>query len=70
MQVEGLAAPDSADVDLWLGCPKLNILEQISLALIYQPWQDGQLSWLVATCVSSSDDGVQTLDLMRPNHAP
>ena len=36
-QVEGLAAPDGADVDLWLGCPRLNILEQISLLLMYGP---------------------------------
>ena len=54
-QVEGLAAPDGADVDLRhpdlrLGCCRLNILERISLLLIYQPWEDGQLSWLVATC--------------------
>ena len=27
MQVEGLAAPDGADVDLRPECPKLNILE-------------------------------------------
>ena len=26
MQVEGLATPDGADVDLHLGCPRLNIL--------------------------------------------
>ena len=26
-QIEGLAAADGADVDLRLGCPRLNILE-------------------------------------------
>ena len=31
MQVEGLAAPDGADVNLRLGCPRLNILERMSL---------------------------------------
>ena len=36
-QVEGLAAPHGADVDLRLGCSRLNILERISLALIYRP---------------------------------
>ena len=68
-QVEGLAAPDGADVDLWLGCPRLNILERISLVLIYRLREDGQLSWLVATCVGSSDDWVRTQDLRRPNPA-
>ena len=34
------------------------------------PREDGQLSWLVATCVSSSDDWVRTRDLPRPNPAP
>ena len=30
-QVEGLAGPDGAGVDLRLGCPRFNILERISL---------------------------------------
>ena len=60
----------SADVDLQLGCPQIDIPEQISWILNYQPREDGQLSWLVAMCVSSSDDWVQTWDLLRPNPAP
>ena len=70
MQVEGLAAPDGADVDLWLGCTRLSILERISLALIYGPREDGQLSWLVDTCVSGSDDWVRTRDLPHSNPVP
>ena len=45
----------TADVDLRLGCPQIDILERISWVLIYRPREDGQLSGLVATCVSSSD---------------
>ena len=60
----------TADVDLRLGCPQSDILERISWVLIYRPREDGQLSWLVATCVSSSDDWIRTRDLPRPNPAP
>ena len=70
MQVEGLAAPDGVDIDLWLECPKLNIPEQISLVLIYRPREDGQLSCLVPRCECSSDDWVRTWDLQCPNPAP
>ena len=34
------------------------------------PKEDGQLSWLMAMCVSGSDDWVRTRDLPRPNPAP
>ena len=46
-QADGLAAPDGADVDLrfaiGFGSPRLNILERISLVLIYRPWEDHPL---------------------------
>ena len=56
----------TADVDLRLGCPQSDILERMSWVLIYRPREEGQLSWLVATCVSSSDDWIRTRDLPRP----
>ena len=50
----------TADVDLRPGGPQSNIMERISWVLIYQPRGNGQLRWLVATCVCSSDDRVKT----------
>ena len=60
----------SDDVDLQLGCPQSDILERISWVLIYRSRKDGQLSWLVATCVGSSDDWILTRDLPHPNPVP
>ena len=52
------------------GAPNRYILERISVVLIYPSRENEQVSWLVATCESSSSDWDRTRDLPRPNAAP
>ena len=60
----------SADVDLWLGCPQSDIYNEYPGNSFTDPKRSVKLSWLVATCVSISDDWARTRDLPRPYPAP
>ena len=59
MQVEGLAAPDEADVDLRAAWVPQTEYSRKNIPGTHLPTPgDGQLSWLIAKCVSCSDDWV------------
>ena len=59
-QVEGLAAPDGADVDLRLGCPRLNIYSRTNISFTHLPIPGGWAAELAGGYVCKLFRGLGT----------